>query len=185
MEEEGKVCTTVFVCVYVFDIDRVYMYMCIPIGGQYYDQPPEPVIPRERPPVLPDPDYTHGNIASKMQTIDYSHGSGMHTVDYNHGAASAATTSPAPPFRDRPKMGADYPREFPPYGGPGQFPPYASQYPATAFPPGPEMYGGMAGSYLPPGLDPATLFLAYSQAGTFACTCAFRKRFCTARCEFY
>ena len=107
------------------------------------------------------------SIASKLQSFDYSHGStNLKTVDYNHGTSSGAPAAtqayqdsayPPPPFdvtgyggagAGGREAGGGYPYEAyrypPPVGGGG-------------YPPG-------AGSFLPSGLDAATLFAAY--AGT-------------------
>ena len=107
------------------------------------------------------------SIASKLQSFDYSHGStNLKTVDYNHGTSSGAPAatqayqdSAYPPSFDVAgyggaggrEAGGDYPYEgyrYPPLAGGGGYPPGA-------------------GSFLPSGLDAATLFAAYaSQAGT-------------------
>ena len=106
------------------------------------------------------------SIASKLQSFDYSHGStNLKTVDYNHGTSSGAPPA-AQAYQD-----SAYPPSFDVagYGGAGAggreagggYPYEAYRYPPPAegggYPPG-------AGSFLPSGLDAATLFAAY--AGT-------------------
>ena len=105
------------------------------------------------------------SIASKLQSFDYSHGStNLKTVDYNHGTSSSGAPAPAQAYQD-----SAYPPSFDVagYGGAGGreagggYPYEAYRYPPPAggggYPPG-------AGSFLPSGLDAATLFAAY--AGT-------------------
>ena len=105
------------------------------------------------------------NIASKLQTIDYSHGSSSYSnlksVDYNHGSFTGSHPHGyrdphyPPPIDRQPTYPQTYEGySFPPGGG--------------AFPPGPP------GNFLPSGLDAATLFAAYaSQAGTAHWLCLF------------
>lgn len=100
------------------------------------------------------------NISSKLQTIDYSHGSSftnLKSVDYNHG--SVAGTHP-PEFRD--------PHYPPPIG---RQPAYPHAYEGYQYPPGGGGYPpGPPGPFFPSGIDAATLFAAYaSQTGT-TCT---------------
>ena len=110
------------------------------------------------------------NITSKLQTIDYSHGSSysnVKSVDYNHGAMGAP---PQPPPTDAFRDPA-YPPAFdiPGYGsGGGRHLPYPSPYEGYQYPPGGGGYPpAPPGTFFPPGFDAATLFAAYaSQAGT-------------------
>ena len=95
------------------------------------------------------------SIASKLQTIDYSHGAShasLDSVDYNH-------------------------RGYGSYKEPPSYPPPAAAAAAAAYthpfdlgytyPPGGAGYPPGQPGFLPHGLDAATLFAAYaSQAGT-------------------
>ena len=98
------------------------------------------------------------NIASKLQTIDYSHGSSSYShlksVDYNHGSLAG---SHPPGYRD--------PHYPPPLD---RQPAYPQPYEGYPYPPGGGGYPpGPPGNFLPSGLDAATLFAAYaSQTGT-------------------
>ena len=108
------------------------------------------------------------NISSKLQTIDYSHGSltNVKSVDYKHGTFAAP---PAPPHDYRETA---YPPQYeaPAYG---RHPPYPHPYEGYPYRPGGGGYPpGPTGNFLPPGIDAATLFAAYaSQTGTFHVQC--------------
>ncbi len=111
------------------------------------------------------------SIASKLQSFDYSHGStNLKTVDYNHGTSSGAPAAQA--YQDSAYPPAPSSFDVAGYGGGagretgGGYPYEGYRYPPPAaggggYPP------AAAGSFLPGGLDAATLFAAYaSQAGT-------------------
>ena len=108
-------------------------------------------------------------IASKLQTIDYSHGSAysnVKTVDYNHRVTSGGPSHP-PAYRDPAYPSSSF--DLSGYGGAGREAGYP--YEGYQFPPGgggyPPAVAAAAGAFLPHGLDAATLFAAYaSQAGT-------------------
>ena len=139
-----------------------------------YPPPPErfrgPPPPRESDREKPN-QRDRPSVSAQMESIDYSHG-GLHaspnvqSIDYHHGQGSEL------PYHDRPppppRMPGYYdnpPPEYPPPPGypPGPFPPYAEGFhPPQPFPMPP--FGGPGGYF--PGVDPATLFAAYSsQAG--------------------
>ena len=172
----ARVCVCVCVCVY----ERVKIPSCIlltynQIAGAdpYYDAPGgrgtgvamEPTermmdVDRRDHPMEEEP-TERISIASKLQSFDYSHGStNLKTVDYNHGGSSDAPAAQA--YQD-----STYPSlDLAGYGGAGRevvgYPYEGYQYPGGGgYPPG-------AGSFLPAGLDAATLFAAYaSQTGIY------------------
>lgn len=105
-----------------------------------------------------------GSISSKLQSFDYSHGSAnLKTVDYNHGTSSGVPSHPvAQAFQD-----SAYPSSFDLSGYSGAGSEAGYSYEGYQYPPGGGGYPPVAGSFLPSGLDAATLFAAYaSQAGT-------------------
>ena len=143
----------------------------------YPHPPPEhfrgPPPPRERdrePPVQRD----RPSVSTQMESIDYSHGGltpNVQSIDYHHGQPSELPyhDRPPPSHPPPPPRVPDYydnpPPEYPPQSGygPGPFPPYVERFPPPhPFPMPP--FGGPGGYFS--GVDPATLFAAYSsQAG--------------------
>ena len=105
--------------------------------------------------------------AAQVESIDYSHGhaTNMESIDYNHGQSEDGpapyhTPPPAPlnlPPVDIPAGGSYGASSF--YGGyyeGGGYPPtQQQQYPGV--PP-----YGVGSALFPPGLDPASLFAAYT-----------------------
>lgn len=118
------------------------------------------------------------SIASQLETIDYSHGSGnlpIQSVDYHHGQpGDAVDRRKEPGYRDRPPKMDDYPpgppsryESYPPHPGYAPVHPYPPGY-HDGYPPPFPPYGGSPGTFLPPGLDPASLFAAYTgQTGEY------------------
>lgn len=122
----------------------------------------------------PDPDPAGEksvlHIREKMESIDYSHGvqaaisasrawdggdgdmPTLQTVDYHHGQGAQQQAGDTGPGPGPAPGGAEY-------GGYGGFPAYQGY---EGFTPD----AGAAGGFFPSGVDPATLFAAYSeQAG--------------------